>query len=250
MTACEDFTDNLLRIGNRAFYGCTNFQGWSYIPRTITEIGDYAFYNCTMLGWQCDEGVYLPDCVVKIGNGAFQNCTSLRILLCNNYQSSGRLTIGSYAFAGCTELWRVEIVSGGESTSTVELGTHCFENCSELSNCYIDVYGTIPQYAFANCTKLAYFEDINWYSRGFKYVTTIESWAFQNCKVLGNMDFLSLTTIKPNAFAGCDEVELDVSYKKWSVTKGEYTTNVENNGPYLFHSDISSFVDFTWTAVT
>ncbi len=241
---------SLTRIGKRAFYGCTLFDGWAYIPDTIKTIDDYAFYNCESFGLRWNE-TYLPSNAIRIGDGAFQNCTSLRQLYCNNYNlSSGMLLIGKYAFAGCTGLNWVEFDGGnGDYSTTVGLSPHCFEGCTELTTCYINVYYSIPQYAFADCTNLICFADKSWGSEGFKYVEIITSCAFQNCLVLQAMNFYALTTIQARAFEGCNEVELNVSYHKWSVTNGVQTRTVENNGNFLFNSDISTYVDFTWTAV-
>lgn len=242
----------LTRIGKRAFYNCSLLDGWRYIPDSITVIDDYAFYNCKSFGksW-LGEDIYLPSNAAVIGDGAFQNCISLNRLFCNNYYlSGGRMTIGDYAFAGCTGLTWVQFNGGRDGdTTTYAIGSHCFDGCTELTYCYIDVYGKIPQYAFANCTNLIHFEDRTWGSKGFQYVTTIESCAFLNCKVLGTMSFRALKRIEARAFEGCDEVDLEVPYVKWSVTNGSYTTTVDTETGAIFDFLIQSFVDFTWTGL-
>lgn len=46
-----------------------------FLPDGITRIGEYAFYNCTEL-----ESISLGEGAIEFGNGAFMNCDSLRRL--------------------------------------------------------------------------------------------------------------------------------------------------------------------------
>ena len=61
----------VVKIDNRAFYGCVNIKT-VVIPPTVEEIGDYAFSGCTAL-----ESVVLTPSVKIIEYNCFNKCESL-----------------------------------------------------------------------------------------------------------------------------------------------------------------------------
>ena len=64
-------TYRVTRLGDRAFYGCSNLWRIS-IPEGVTAISNYAFYQCSSL-----EMISIPSSVKFIGAIAFDYCTSL-----------------------------------------------------------------------------------------------------------------------------------------------------------------------------
>ena len=71
--------ENVVTIGNRAFYGCSHYvngqeTGFMQLPlgNKLKTIGDYAFGACRAL-----TSLTIPDSVVSIGVGAFSYCTDL-----------------------------------------------------------------------------------------------------------------------------------------------------------------------------
>jgi hypothetical protein len=100
--------NNLERIGDNAFDGCTelrdiNFPGQIILispikvnfPPGLIEIGKEAFANCINI-----PNVRLPERLQIIGYGAFSNCTGLRFLVFDDSLK----TIGPKAFESCIEL--------------------------------------------------------------------------------------------------------------------------------------------------
>ena len=87
------FPDQLLLIGNNAFYGNTFKKGQRLVfPETLQRIGESAFRNALGLTGE----LHIPDSVKEIGDYAFAGCAGL----------SGRVVIpagckvGKHAFAG------------------------------------------------------------------------------------------------------------------------------------------------------
>jgi hypothetical protein len=151
------------RIGQEAFYSCTNLTsvtmgnsvtslGYSTfencsnltsvtIPGRVSIIGDSAFYSCTSL-----SRITIPDSVSSIGNSAFYSCTSLTNAIIGNSVSS----LGQYTFAFCSSLTSVTI-----GKSVTSLGRYSFGNCTSLTNVTIpDSVSLIGNSAFYYCTNL------------------------------------------------------------------------------------------------
>ena len=69
--------NNIVSIGEYAFYNCSGISGWTIIPDKTTTIGDYAFYNCKSM-----PAVILGEGVKSIGNRAFWGCDNLKEIWC------------------------------------------------------------------------------------------------------------------------------------------------------------------------
>ena len=63
--------DNVTRIGNNSFVGCTGLTTIT-IPESVTAIGNSAFYNCSNL-----TSITIPNSVTSIEAAAFSGCNSL-----------------------------------------------------------------------------------------------------------------------------------------------------------------------------
>ena len=219
-------------IGDDAFYFCRNLRSVS-IPTSVTSIGDYAFYNCRLL-----RSITLPEGVTSIGDLAFECCTSLSSVTIG----SGLTTIGEYAFSDCTDLVKITIDGGNskydsrnncnaiiETTSNTlvvgckgtiipdgvtTIGVDAF-NGSGLTS--IDIPAsvtTISSYAFDNCELLRSIT----LPEG---LTSIGSMAFRSCKALKTIVIPDgVTTIIGGTFQGCDSLR--------RVTIGSGVTNIES----------------------
>lgn len=90
---------DLTKIGEYAFYGCTNLALTS-LPAGIRSITNYAFYNCTNLALTS-----LPAGITSIYGSAFANCTGLTSITFEGTPSS----INSAAFKGCSNLTTINV---------------------------------------------------------------------------------------------------------------------------------------------
>ncbi len=86
---------------------------------------------------------------------------------------TGITYINSYAFAGCTSLWKITIPS-----NVTEIQSCAFEDCTNLSNINMpESVISIDSYAFKNCSRLQSITIP-------KSVTLIGNWAFADCNQL------------------------------------------------------------------
>ena len=83
--------NDLTKIGNSAFRGCTNLA-LTELPAGVTSIEGYAFYQCTNLAL-----TELPAGVTSIGGYAFAECKKLAF----TELPSGVTSIPSYTFYRC-----------------------------------------------------------------------------------------------------------------------------------------------------
>lgn len=113
--------NSIRRIGDRAFYNCSNIKGELMLPSSLEEIGDEAFANCTSLYGE----LVLPSKLKRIGKYGLAN---------TNF--SGRISIPHLI-------------------TTIEEGTfyNCSSFCGELvlPECVV----SIDQYSFAYCSNLS-----------------------------------------------------------------------------------------------
>ncbi len=113
--------DSVTKIGNGAFYHCTNLTSVT-IPDNVTLIGNDAFSECTSL-----TNIIIPNGVTSIGSYAFYNCDSLASITIPD----GVTSIGSYAFYDCDSLTSITIPDGVTSIDWC-----AFECCDSLNNVY------------------------------------------------------------------------------------------------------------------
>ena len=70
-------SDNVTKIGRRAFEWCYGYLRSLTLPNSLREIDDYAFNGCDLL-----TSINIPANVEKIGEWAFDHCSSLRRVYC------------------------------------------------------------------------------------------------------------------------------------------------------------------------
>lgn len=129
------------------------------------SIGSDTFSACTSLS-QIDISKFY-----SIGDGAFQTCTSLTDVEFNDHIT----TIGSMAFAGCTNIMKVSIPVGG--FSTISIGSMAFSDCWNLESVFVG-----------------------------ENVTRVGDEAFRDCAALNQLTFLSIGTVGDDIFSGCREI--------------------------------------------
>ena len=117
--------DSCTTIGSYAFDGCTNLTSVT-LGTGVTTINERAFRNTAITG-----DLQFPAALQTVKMQAFINCINLTGALFN---SSGALTINRQAFAYCTGLLTLELIS----TGTIEVGLDyyygAFAGCRALVN--------------------------------------------------------------------------------------------------------------------
>jgi hypothetical protein len=240
-------------IGVGAFRGCTTIT--SIDLSKATAIGDVAFYNCTGL-----TTVTLNTALTSLSSQVFYGCSNLDTIDLSNltvigygtFYNCGSLTyadltkaenIGNEAFYGCTSLSTVDVLataavnnesfkgvnltsvtifgSGDFSGTMYHVWTYSSEFTAEVKSGVTSIINgfnrtgvtsvTLPStvtsldaYAFTDCKKLTTID--------LGGVLTIGDHAFKNCELLVIKDLKKITSIGEEAFYGCikiTEVELN-----------------------------------------
>ena len=132
--------DDVTRIGNRAFMGCSGLTSIT-IPQGIKSIGTEAFWGCSNL-----TSIEIPSSMNGIGQAVFSGCSSMVSVTLPNTITS----IGAYAFMSCSSLKSIEIPS-----SVTLINIYAFNLCSSLTS--VEIPGSVKelaQGAFQQCTGL------------------------------------------------------------------------------------------------
>ena len=113
-----------------AFSGCYNLSSITF-QNNITKIGDYAFYGCSSLAGT----LTIPNSVTSIGHSAFSNCSGLSTVTIGNFVTY----IGGEAFSGCSGLSGTLTIPN----SVTSIGEGAFSGCSGLEKMIIPFVGGI-----------------------------------------------------------------------------------------------------------
>lgn len=153
--------DNLKKLGEYAFYGCSNITTFA-IPSTFTSI------PAGLYGGTSVTSVEIPASVTSIGEKAFENCSLLESLTLG----ASLETIGASAFSGCTKLSELTIPN---SVSTIE--SCAFAGCDGLTKVSTDNISPLAitddvfsENAYANATLFVMldFKDVYAAADGWK----------------------------------------------------------------------------------
>ena len=298
LTLPESYNGNNYEIYQYAFYNRDDITK-VIIPDSVTNVGDYAFYNCMNL-----TSITIPDSVISIGDNAF-GCTKLVEVynlssLSITAGSRGNGYVGYYAKVVHTSLNEESILEnvndyifmtwedkyylmgyiGDKNELTLpesyngndyEIYKYAFYNRDDITKVIIpDSVTNVGDYAFENCSSLAYNEYDNVYYLGnegnpylvlIKAKTTvlisytinentkfIHSYAFQDCSMTGVNIPYSVRSIGSGAFYNCTNLQtITISYGVTSIgdhafyncsrfTRITIPTSVKSIGNYAFRS--------------
>lgn len=211
------------------FGTCGEKLFWCLSDGVLTIFGSGAMKHYS--SWQSDRApwfsyakqitqVNVEEGVTSVGSYAFANCTELTAVTL----PESLTIIATYAFQSCERLVSIEIPK-----NVTAINAYTFQNCYALENLTIPKGVTlIGTYAFRNCdalTEVTIPAD----------VASIGSYGFANCDKLAEVTFLGdVPTIASNAFYGV------TATCYYSVDNDTYTSSVmQNYGGTL-----------TWTAVS
>lgn len=171
-----DFTvpDNVTKIADYAFFGCSNLNN-IIIPDSVLSIGNYAFDFCESL-----QDIVLPKHLQSIGEEAFGGCNNFK----NVTIPDSVIQIEDGVFANCENLQKITLPKG-----VTTIGKEMFYGCFSLDNVIIpDSVTSIEDYAFSDCTNLRVLmlpENI----------TFIGEDAFHGCTMLNDIYYIGSKTM-------------------------------------------------------
>ena len=236
--------ETLTTIGSRCFAECTSLEIINL--SSVININDEAFRNCTSLGIIIDT----PN-LESLGTDAFcnyntkigslkgiENLGKITTIKNSNDNKSGcfrnqksliyaklpntLISIGNYAFDGCTALTRVVLPSSLET-----IGSRAFYHCSALASInFPSSLVTIGNYAFEECVSLegdvvvpllTSLGEISFYKTNISsfsadILTSIpnksyDKGVFQKCTNLRTLNLPNIVTVGSNAFSDCTALE-------------------------------------------
>ena len=224
------------------------------IPASVTSINESAFsyYSYSSSGWQSTIPPFIKNLTfaegsqcITIGGYAFRGCSSLTSVV---FPSSLTEFNGQYAFSDCTALTSVDLSNCSNMSS---IYTHAFSRCSSLSTVkFPPNLTTIDSFAFTDYTSLTTInlpQSLEFIDDSFSR-TGLISLDLSNCINLTSLDSYSfggneylvsvtlpknLTNISHFCFKECPSL----SYIAWDLPT-DYQTKIEF-GSYVF-DEISS----------
>ena len=228
---------SVVNIGNSAFENCANLAEVLFVEggEELLTIGDKAFYRCTALksiklpertlslGENCFDGSGLSDIdfggVRTIAANAFGNTKSLSVLTI----PASVTEIGKYAFrsSAISEIKFAPRATGKEETpfEPLKLGESVFTYCASLKKAtFPDGLTSIPDSTFYNCAALTYVYVPKTVANGDDVVAGVSGFAraigpraFYHCESLAEIEFgLGGTgdlSFAERAFWGCTSLK-------------------------------------------
>ena len=144
LAGCQNtvIPDDATRIGNDAFYYCSNLTGELVIPENITSIGEYAFEHCSGL----TGSLLIPNTVLELGESAFAYCSGFNGTLT---LSEALTFIGGWTFEECPGFTGSLVIPDAVRT----IGSSAFEGCRGFDGTLTlsKSLTHIESFAFASC---------------------------------------------------------------------------------------------------
>lgn len=152
-------------FGNYTFAGCTSLEAIDFSEATAKSITTGMFDGCTKLA---DVKLNTGE-ITSIGSSAFRNCVSLVSEVPEDAPEGAKISafslssmqltkIETSAFEGCTGLKKVEIAALTKATGKITIGSSAFRGCSSLTSVTLSKNVTdIKTSAFGSCAKLTTF---------------------------------------------------------------------------------------------
>ena len=199
-------------IGNNAFSGCKKieeltFENLSGKESRLNRIGDYAFYRCSNI----ENKLVFPDSVTKLGNYSFAETGIVGVELPANITSENG-NLGSYIFNDCNNLTGQVTIPCG----IINVPDYMFSN-TKITSLFFEKSGekmvkTIGSYAFYQCrelTKIECSESTQNNKLSFPNgLETIKEHAFQENKKLTEIYFPdTLKVLKYFSFRFCTNLD-------------------------------------------
>lgn len=233
-------------IGWSAFDSCSDLTVIT-IPDTVSSIEHSAFRDCASL-----IDIVIPDGVTCIESSTFSGCTNLTSISIPDSVT----TIEYWAFEDCNALKYIYIPKNVTNISDGQTGPDTvFEGCDSLQEIVVDEenpryfsydgvlydaaigynYNTFftDEIALLVCpqgkTTVSFPENIELYR--------IDECAFQNCKLLTNIDLPVVQYIEAEAFIGCDNlVEFHIPEGTGEVNSGAFSDCINLKTLYVPNS--------------
>jgi len=189
--------DNLLGIGDAAFYSCGGLKSVT-LGNGLSTIGNSAFANCINLD-SCNMQLYSE--ITAIGRNAFLNCRALKKITIPTSVKA----IGDYCFKGCSALEEIELCGNGSNVQLNGIGYMAFQNCSSLSGI------TFPSSFYQDSDGL-----------DSKYQKGIPIWYFDGCS---SLQFIK---VQNNELDITDELDVEAYQKTKTVDQHSKETDAIN----------------------
>lgn len=114
------------RIGEGAFYGCTNLYSLSGMPSTVSKIDSGAFQKTSISNLNG-----LSSAISEIDSDTFSYCENMQTL--KGIEDVGISSIGDRSFFYCTHLYDLTTLP----SNILNIGSYSFAFCHSLTNGYI-----------------------------------------------------------------------------------------------------------------
>lgn len=176
---CITIPNNVVSIGNKAFYNCTNLKtvynesSLNLIKGNSTHGNVAEYANVIYIGTEDIQGDFVFRTINNTNYLVAYIGDETEIVLPERYNGWKKYVIGERAFYNCDNLLSVTLSSG-----ITNIGEYAFFACWGLTNIVIpDGVSSIGRYAFGSCSGLKNVTISN-------SVTSIEWGAFSSCRSL------------------------------------------------------------------
>ena len=172
--------------------------------------GAWSCWNNDLGCWNNLCCITIPDSVISIGEYAFEGCTSLTSIIIPNSVTY----IGKEAFYECESLTSITIPN-----SVTSIGEEAFDSCKSLTSIIIpNSVTSIGKYAFCGCKSLTSITIPN-------SVTSIGGCAFGGCHSLTSIAIPdSVTNIDGGTFGGCHSLtSITIPNSVTSIGEGAFS---------------------------